>query len=100
MPLYRESKVECNQKMKLPQGLNNLHGRINHLAAEKKATKSLLFLSLTKELFQPRSRHLRAWVTNSPISYPKTILNDIWVLAWLNKCLSENKAPFKEQSKI
>ena len=31
-----ESKVECNQKMKLPQGLNNLHGRINHPAAEKK----------------------------------------------------------------
>ena len=46
-----ESKVECNQKMKLPQGLNNLQGRINHPAAEKRASESLLFPFFTKELF-------------------------------------------------
>ena len=53
-----EPKVECNQKMKLPQGLNNLHGRINHPAELKRRLK---LKSITKELFQPRHGHLRAW---------------------------------------
>ena len=50
-----ESKVECNQKMKLPQGLNNLHGRINHpTAAEEKS-------DFTNELSLPGRWHIRAW---------------------------------------
>ena len=46
--------------MKLPQGLNNLHGRINHpTAAEEKS-------DFTNELFLPGRWHIRAW-TRGPL---------------------------------